>query len=100
MIEVIQDTTSKYGPWLAEFGTYELVDDGILTADESQILDDSSGEYEVLKCKLKNIDFTKLQYGSKFLKVKRSNGNIETWSYGGQSRIIPEENFSFFTRPI
>ena len=99
-IKVIDDTSSICGPWLGEFGSWESVMDGKLTNEECEILDNSAGKYEILKCKLENITFDKLKHGCKFLELERSNGDIETWVYSGQSRVIPEECFSYFTRPL
>ena len=99
MVKISQDTTSFSGPWVAEFGLWELVNDGILTGEECSILEGSSARYEILKCKVDNIHFSKLKHGGKFLQLQRSNGDIETWSYSGQSRVNPEENLSYFYRP-
>lgn len=96
MIKIIDENTSKSGPWVAEFGEYERVLDGRITPEECETLDQSSPEVEVLRCRITNIDHTKLHKHSYYL-LERTNGKIETWLYEGLGRI--DNSYNVFTRP-
>lgn len=91
MIQIFDDTIMKSGPWIGEFGEYEKN----LNSEEKEILEKSSPEIEVLKCKLKNINRYKLTINNYYI-LKRNN-KLETWSYNGVSKINDE--YCVFTRP-
>lgn len=95
MIRTTDEHVYKSGPWCAEFGEYERFMNKEITNKEREILEQSSPQIEVLRCKLKNIDHNKLKQEHYLL--HRSNGDIETWRYEGLGRI--ENEYCVFTRP-
>lgn len=95
MIKVTNEEISGSGPWVGEFGQYERVLSGEITQEVCDILDSSSPKMEIMSCVIDNIDIVFVPIG--FHKVKRSNGDIETWYYAGQGRINKE--VSLFSRP-
>ena len=95
MIKVIDEEISISGPWVGEFGQYERVLSGEITQEVCNILDNSSPELEIMRCVIDNIDMGFVPIG--FHRVKRSNGDIETWYYFGQGRI--NSGVSLFSRP-
>jgi hypothetical protein len=95
MIRTVEEHVYKSGPWKAEFGEYERFMNKEITNEEREILEHSSPQIEVLKCKLKNIDRSKLK--DEHYLLYRSNGNIETWRYEGIGKIQGE--YCVFTRP-
>jgi hypothetical protein len=95
MIQTTDEHIYKSGPWKAEFGEYERFMKKEITNDEREILEQSSPQIEVLKCKLKNINPSKLK--DEHYILHRPNGKVETWRYEGFGKI--ESEFCVFTRP-
>jgi hypothetical protein len=98
MIEVENEKISSSGPWVAEFGSWDRIGVGGITEEDVRILDGSSPELNILKCELVNIHPDKLGVGV-FYNIRTSDGDIQTWKYGGKSRISPGDEFVFFSRP-
>jgi hypothetical protein len=95
MIQTKEEHVYKSGPWVAEFGEYERFMSHEITNKEREILEQSSPQIDVLKCKLKNINSDKLK--KEHYLLHRENGKIETWRYEGHGRI--ESGYCIFTRP-
>lgn len=95
MIKTTDEHPYKSGPWVAEFGEYERFLSNEITNEEREVLEQSSPQIEVLKCKLINIDPKKLR--NEHYLIHRENGDIETWRYEGIGKI--DNGYCVFTRP-
>jgi hypothetical protein len=96
MIKISEPIINESGPWVLEFGEYERIEMGQISVDECMILDNSSPKLEILKCKLDNIEHSKLN--NQFYSLEFPDGKISVWHYDGQGRITKDK--SFFSRPF
>jgi len=95
MIQTFDELIINSGPWCAEFGEYERVLNKEITNEECEILDKASSQIQVLRCKLRNIDCSKLKNNTHYLLHRE--GKAETWLYEGLGKI--DSSYCIFTRP-
>lgn len=95
MIQTFDELITNCGPWGSEFGEYERVLNKEITNEECNILDQASPQIQVLRCKLRNINCSKLKSNTQYLLHRE--GKAETWLYEGVGRI--DSSYCIFTRP-